>query len=135
MRIRIRNDLPVHPRNPRLTNTIRILLNFRIPSRSRKRRPLRTIVIGSVKVAHSPFLHDQLLACFLRFLDVGCEGIFGQVADAVGVDCDYVESRAGEVGVLDGGCEVRGAAGGDENGGAALQVGFDGGGDGALPFC
>ena len=50
------------------------------------------------------------------------------------MNCDYVEGGAGEVGVLDGGGEVRGAAGGDEDVGAALEVGFDGGGDGALPF-
>ena len=129
------DNLPVHPRNSRLADLVCVLLDIRISRRSRERRTAVADVVGGVEVAHPPFLHYQLLARFLRFLDVGCEGIFGQVADAVGVDCDYVESRAGEVGVLDGGCEVRGAAGGDENGGAALQVGFDGGGDGALPFC
>jgi hypothetical protein len=51
------------------------------------------------------------------------------------VDCDHVEGCAGEVGFLDGGVNVGGAAGRYEDVGAALEVSFDGAGDVALPFC
>lgn len=135
MQIRIGDNLPVHPRYPRLTDLVRVLLDIGISRRSRERRPAVANIVGGVEVAHPPFLHDQLLARFLRFLDVGRELVFGQVADAVGVDGDHVERGAGEVGVGSGGREVGGSAGGDEDVGAGLEVGFDCTGDVALPFC
>ena len=76
MWIGVGNNLPVHPRNPCLANTIRVLLDIRISSRSGKRCSLGTIVVGGVEVAHSPFLHDELFPCVLGFRDVGLEGFF-----------------------------------------------------------
>lgn len=129
------DNLPVHPRNSRLADLVCVLLDIRISRRSRERRTAVADVVGGVEVAHPPFLHYQLFAGFLRFLDVGREDVFGQVTDAVGVDCDHVERCAGEVGVGRGGGEVGGSAGGDEDVGAGLEVGLDCAGDGALPFC
>ena len=99
MWVRVRENLPVHPRNARLADAVCIFLDISVSRRSRERRAAVAVVVGRVKVAHPPFLHDQLFACFLRFLDVRLESVFGQVADAVGVDCDHVERGAGEVGV------------------------------------
>lgn len=99
MRVRIGDDLPVHPRNSGLADVVGVLLDIGVSSCSGERCTAFAVVVGSVVVAHSPFLHDELLACFLRFLDVGRKLVFGQVADAVGMDCDHVERRAGEVGV------------------------------------
>lgn len=135
MRIRIRDNLPIHPRNPTLANLIRILLDIRIPCPRRQRIPRRAVVVRSVEVAHPPLLHHQLLAGVLRLLHNGLEFRLRQVAEAVGMDCDHVEGRAGEVRFLDGGVDVGGAAGSDEDVGAALEVSFDGAGDVALPFC
>jgi hypothetical protein len=42
------------------------------------------------------------------------------------VDCDDIQGGAGEVGFLHRGVHVGGAAGGDEDVGAALEVVFDG---------
>ena len=99
MWVRVRENLPVHPRNARLADAVCVLLDISVSRRSGERRAAVAVVVGGVEVAHSPFLHDQLFACFLRFLDVRLESVFGQVADAVGVDCDHVERGAGEVGV------------------------------------
>jgi hypothetical protein len=135
MRIRIGNHLPIQPRNPRLANLIRILLDIRIPRTRRQRIPLRAIIVGGVEVAHPPLLHHQLLAGGLRLLHDRLQFRLGQIVEAVGVDCDHVDGRAGEVGVfLDGGVDVGGAAGRDEDVGAALEVAFDGARDVALPF-
>jgi hypothetical protein len=100
MRIRIWNHLPIQPRNPRLANLIRILLDIRIPRTRRQRIPLRAVVVGSVEVAHPPLLHHQLLAGGLRLLHDRLQFRLGQVVEAVSVDCDHVDGRAGEVGVF-----------------------------------
>ena len=135
MRVCIGDNLPVHPRNARLADLVRVLLDIRISRRGGERRTAIAHVVGGVEVAHSPFLHYQLFARFLRFLNVWREDVFGQVPDAVGMDCDHVERRAGEVGVGGGSREVGCSAGGDEDVGAGLEVPFDCTGDVALPFC
>jgi hypothetical protein len=135
VRVRVRDNLPIHPRNPALANLIRVLLDVSIPCPRRQRIPRRAVVVRSVEVAHAPLLHHQLLAGVLRSLHDGLEFGLRQVAETVGVDGDHVEGCAGEVGFLDRGVDVGGAAGGDEDVGAALEVAFDGAGDVALPVC
>ena len=135
MRISIRDNLPIHPRNARLADLIRILLDISIPCTSRQRISRRTVVVEGIEVTHPPLLHHQLLAGGLGFLHDGLEFGLGQVVETVGVDGDDVDCGAGEVGVfLHGGVDVRGAAGCDEDVGAALEVAFDGARDVALPF-
>jgi hypothetical protein len=126
MRIRIRDNLPVHPRNPRLTNLIRILLDISIPRTRRQRISFGAVVIRSVEVAHPPLLHHELLSSVLRLLHDRLQFALSQVTEAVGVDCDDIQGGAGEVGFLHRGVHVGGAAGGDEDVGAALEVVFDG---------
>jgi hypothetical protein len=97
VRVSVRDDLPVHPWNASLTDVVRVLLDVSVSSGSRQSITLGAVVVGGVVIAQSPFLHDELLARILRFLDVRREGVFGKIAESVCMDRNHVERGARQV--------------------------------------
>jgi hypothetical protein len=135
VRVSVRDDLPVHPRNAGLTDNVRIFLDVGVSGRCRQCITRRAVVVGSVEVAlsraegtsqqsvsdvfldsilstyHSPFLHDQLLPCILRLLHIWQEFVLVKVSNPVGVDRNHVERITRKVRIRCRGCEVRRTAG------------------------
>ena len=134
VRIRIRNDLPIHPRHSCRADLIGVVLDVVVSRTGRQSIALGTVVVRRVKVTHSPFLHHKLLASILGFLDVWVKSLLGQISSAISMNRNHIESAAREVAVLDGGGEIRASASGDENVGAAFEIVLDRTGYFALPF-
>jgi hypothetical protein len=70
MRVCVRDNLPIHPRNTCLADVVCVLLDIGVSCCNREGGSFWAVVVGSVEVAHAPFLHDELLAGLLCFLDV-----------------------------------------------------------------
>ena len=114
VRIWVRQNLPVEPRNPRGINLGRPLLDICITSTDTDRTASVAVVVRRISVACAPLLHDELLACLLRARDVFLQLGSGKVADAIGVDGEDVECSTGEVWVEKGIGKISPAAGGDQ---------------------
>ena len=114
MRIWVRQDLPVEPRNPRGVNLSCPLLNVCIARTDADRIASVAVVVYRVRVACTPLLHDELLACRLRAGDVFPQLRSGKVADAISVDGEDVECSTSKVGVEERVCKISPAAGGDQ---------------------
>ena len=97
MWVRVGDDLPVHPRYACLTDVVCIFLDVGVSSCTGKCCSFGAIVVGGVEVAHAPFLHDELLACLLRFLHIRQQSVLGQIGKTVGVYGDDIERSARKI--------------------------------------
>lgn len=93
MRVLVRENLPIHPRDPSLTNIISPGLDVPVAI-ARGVAAVTVLILVRVVVAHPPFLHDQLLARGFRHLDVGRQLIHCQIAVAVRVDREDIKRVA-----------------------------------------
>jgi hypothetical protein len=158
MRVSVRNNLPVHPRNASLADDVRVLLDIGISGRCRQSITRWAIVVGSVEVAlsrakgtskqfvsdifsgsilstyHSPFLHDELLSCILGLLYIWQELILVEVSNPVGVDRNHVERITRKVRIWRRGCEVGCTACRNQDIGPTLEVALDCASNIALPL-
>jgi hypothetical protein len=133
MWIRIGEDLPIEPRNTRSIDLRRPRLDVVVPRPRANWRTTVAVVIGGIRVACAPFLHDELLAGILGFGDVWLERRGLEVAYAVGVDGEHVERAAGEVGFKERIGKVGSPSRGDKDVRVVLHVILDRFGHGALP--
>jgi hypothetical protein len=106
MRVRIRENLPVEPRDTSSVDLARPSLDIVVARTRAERRTTIAVVVRSVSVASTPLLHDELLATVLGLGDIFVELRGREVTNTVGVDGNHVEGGAGEVCVLSRSCEV-----------------------------